>query len=262
MSALVEVRGVSYRYAVDDAVAEVSLTLSAGELLAIVGPNGCGKSTLLKLLCGAIMPTRGDVLVNGTNLRAVKPVERAKLIALVPQVGAGAVTAFSYSVRQMVLMGRYHVHARAGAFAGLGFETADDHRIAYEAMWAADVHHLADRAFTSLSGGERQRVLIARALAQHAPVLLLDEPTSALDLYHQLEVLEHVRATTREVDRAVAMVTHDLNLAHAAATRVVLMDGGRVVADGKPAEILTPRYLEPVYRVKVGRGELLRFERA
>ncbi len=115
----------------------------------------------------------------------------------------------------------------------MGFETEEDLRIADLAMWASDVHHLAHRPIDTLSGGERQRVAIARAVAQKTPVLLLDEPTSALDLYHQLELVAQLEEMTR-TERIVVMVTHDLNLAARCAKRVIVMDRGRVVADGKP----------------------------
>jgi ABC-type cobalamin/Fe3+-siderophores transport system ATPase subunit len=177
-----------------------------------------------------------------------------------------------FTVQQTVLLARYAAHVEeagrgggllkaAGGLGIFGFETPADEQLAREAMWGADVHHLVDRQMETLSGGERQRVAIARAMAQQTPVLLLDEPTSALDLYHQLELVEQLGTLTRG-GRLVMLVTHDLNLALHIATRVLVMDQGRIAADGKPADVLTPAVLEPVYHVRVrNEGEYLRFER-
>ena len=159
-------------------------------------------------------------------------------------------------------MARHAAHGEGGMM-GLGFETADDLQLANEAMWAADVHHLAERPVNELSGGEKQRVAIARAFTQDAGVMLLDEPTSSLDLYHQLELMEQLRRMTKDQGRIGVMVTHDLNLAAAAASRVVVMDEGKVVADGAVGEVLKPEVLEKVYqvRVEVGPAVGLRFSR-
>ncbi len=253
---------------------EVSLRIGCGELVAIVGPNGCGKSTLLKLIIGALAPQQGEVRIDGQNLRHWGRIGMAQRVALVPQMtgsieGDGAMGGGGFSVEQIVLMARYAAHVEqasgllraAGGLGIFGFETAADVQIAREAMWHADVHHLAERAVQTLSGGERQRVAIARALAQQSPVLLLDEPTSALDLFHELELVEQLRGFTA-AGGIVVLVTHDLNLALGCATRVIVMDGGRMVADGTPAVVLTPEVLEPVYHVKVRvEAGMLRFER-
>jgi len=174
-----------------------------------------------------------------------------------------------FTVMQNVMLSRYATHVdeaggllrAAGGIGIFGFENASDEQLAREAMWAADVHHLADRETESLSGGERQRVAIARALAHQTPVLLLDEPTSALDLFHQLELMDQLR-NMAAAGRIVLLVTHDLNLAAHCAARVMVMDQGRIIADGPPAEVLTPPVLEPVYHVQVRRdGDSLRFEK-
>ncbi len=245
------------------AVAEVSLELPRGKVVAVVGPNGCGKSTLLKLLCGQLVPQAGSViagLANPRDLQTLAPADIARLVALVPQSTS---VGFDYSVRQIVLMARWATHARAGLATALGFETAADHRLADAAMWAMDVHHLADRPITQLSGGERQRVIVARALAQETPIVLLDEPASALDLWHQLELFAQLGQLAHAEGKAILMVTHDLNHALAYADHVVLMDAGRVVAAGLPPEVLTAANLEPVYRVsvQVGSARVLAFAR-
>jgi len=248
--------GVSFAYGKQRVVDGVSLKLAAGEVLAIVGPNGCGKSTLLKLLCGQLQPQAGAVRVGdeGGAMAGMTPAAIARQIALVPQSSA---VGFDYSVRQIVLMARWPAHARSGGGGvalTLGFETAADQRIADRAMWAMDVHYLADRPITELSGGERQRVIVARALAQETPAILLDEPATALDLWHQLELFDHLQRLARAERKAILMVTHDLNHALAYADRVVVMDAGRIVAEGPPCLVLTPATLEPVYRVAVQTG--------
>ncbi len=257
------VENVSYAYGEQAAVAEVSFRLRGGEVVALVGPNGCGKSTLLRLLVGELRPGSGRIVLDGRNAATMARSAVARRMALVAQNG-GAGGSFAYRVRDLVLMGRHASHAGAGGMIGLSFETSDDLAAADAAMWKADVHHLAERSITALSGGERQRVAIARALAQDTPILLLDEPTAALDLYHQLDVLHEVERLAQVEGRLVMLVTHDLRLAAEHATRVVLLDRGRLVADGKPEEVLTARHLEPVYQVKVSRGAdgMLRFSRA
>jgi iron complex transport system ATP-binding protein len=252
----------------------LSCTLRAGELVAIVGPNGCGKSTLLKLIVGALTPASGRILIDGAESQALGRIAVARRMALVPQMAGadGSIAASGdagFSVQQIVLMSRYAAHVEDSrgmlrAMGGLGifgFESAEDLRLAREAMWTADVHHLADRHADSLSGGERQRVAIARALAQQTPILLLDEPTSALDLFHQLELIAHLQSLVAE-GRLIMIVTHDLNLAAQCASRVVVMDQGKAIADGPPAEVLQPAILEPVYHVKVSQeGSALKFAR-
>lgn len=240
---------VSHRYGDIHALDNLSVDLHQGEVLAIVGPNGCGKTTLLKVLSGQITPHAGDVTLHNptTPLSKIPAVQRARRIALVPQ---HASSGFDYTVRQVVLMGRWPLHAGKGPGAVLGFETAEDRHAADNAMWTTDVHHLADRGILGLSGGERQRVSIARALAQDTPILLLDEPTSSLDLWHQFELLAHLR-TLAQQGRSIVLVTHDLHHAMTHAHRVLLMDRGQAIACGTPADTLTPGRLETVYRVSV-----------
>ena len=245
-------------------ISNLTFSLKPGELVAIVGPNGCGKSTLLKLIIGALAPESGTIKIDGKSIHDWGRIAVARRAALVPQMagadgaaGAGA-GGPGFTVGQTVLMARYAAHVSdapgilraAGGLGIFGFESAHDVELATQAMWTADVHHLAARDTDSLSGGERQRVAIARALAQQTPILLLDEPTSALDLYHHLELMEHLR-TLAAAGQLILLVTHDLNLAATCASRVLVMDQGRILADGPPRETLTPQVLEPVYHVKV-----------
>jgi iron complex transport system ATP-binding protein len=245
-------QNLSFAYGPRTVLHDLSLTIPPGEFLAIVGPNGCGKSTLLRLLIGELTPTRGTIQLNGKNTANIPRLEIAKNLALVPQQSATGGLSFGYTVRELVLMALHAANASANPLS-LGFESPEDLQLANESMWAADVHHLADRPAAALSGGERQRVAIARALTQNNPILLLDEPTSSLDLFHQLELMEKLRHLSQEESRTILLVTHDLNLAATHSTRTLLLDEGRLIADGPPAQVLTPALLEPVYRVKVTR---------
>ncbi|HUO07977.1 MAG TPA: ABC transporter ATP-binding protein [Phycisphaerae bacterium] len=253
--------GVSFAYGTNEVVSRVTFRVEAGEILAVVGPNGCGKSTLLRLIVGQLRPTEGRIVIDGGEVRTWSRPALARRVALVPQQMGGAGAVFGYTVQEMVLMARHAAHGGEG-WNGIGFETAGDLQIAREAMWAADVHHLAERSVDTLSGGERQRVMIARAFTQRTPIILLDEPTSALDLHHQLELMEQIRRATKDEKRTALLVTHDLNLALTHADRAVVMDRGKVVAEGRVGEVLTAGVLEPVYRVRVrAESGVLRFSR-
>lgn len=253
---------LSFSYGPNAALSNASLHANPGELLAIVGPNGCGKSTLLRLIVGQLRPHSGRILLDNTPTSTLSPPQLARQIALVPQQVGGAAAAFGYTVREIVLMARHAAHASSNSWNSIGFETDSDLQLANESMWAADVHHLADRPLDTLSGGERQRVAIARALTQQTPITLLDEPTSALDLHHQLDLIETLHHATKHQNRTAILVTHDLNLALQHATRTALLDRGQVITEGPTQEILTPQNLEPIYRVKVIReNNLLRFSR-
>lgn len=219
------------------AVRGVDCAISAGELAFVIGPNGSGKSTLLRLLAGLVAPTGGSVTLAGAPLASYAPRDRARRIALVPQYLPALPEVL---VADFVLSGRY---AHVARWTSLG---ATDREIAARALAACDATELACRSMEELSGGQRQRVLLARAVAQEAQVLLVDEPTNALDPEHQIQVLDLLARLTC-AGRAVAVVSHDLNLASQYATRLVLLDEGRVVADGSPERVLAREVLEPVY---------------
>ena len=233
-----EAAAVSVRYGARTAVAAVSARVAPGEMLGVIGPNGSGKSTLIRVLAGVRRPDEGVVRLDGADLHALPRRARARRIALVPQETR---LSFPIRVRDLVLLGRA---PHTGRF---GLERPDDLRAAHEAMVRAEVLELADRPVDELSGGERQRVVLARALAQDAGILLLDEPTSFLDLRHAVTLLDLVRDLCRERGLAVAVVLHDLNLAAMYCDRLVLLDRGRVHAAGKPDEVLTYRDLCTVY---------------
>lgn len=240
-----EARGLAYEYAgVVRAVDGVDLTVEGGELLALIGPNGSGKTTLLKLCAGLLPPLTGEVALEGSPLGRLDRQSRARAIAVVPQ----SLRALpDVSVKDFVLGGRY---------GHLGFwkqETAHDLEMTRFALEAADVVEFEDRLLTQLSGGQRQRVLIARALAQEAQLLLVDEPTNSLDPEHQVQVFEMLAGLARN-GRAVLVVTHELNLASQFATRLAVMQDGKLTASGVAAEVLRPEVLEPVYGTKLRYG--------
>jgi iron complex transport system ATP-binding protein len=242
---LVVVEGVSFAYGPHPALAEVSMVARAGELVALLGPNGAGKSTLLRLAAGLLAPASGSVRVAGLPAHAAPRRALARVCALVPQEPRAP---WPFTVREAVMMGRA---PRQGL---LGLAGPFDHGAVAGALRACDLEHLADRRLDALSGGERRRVFFARALAQEPRVLLLDEPTAFLDLAHQVAAMEMARVAAR-AGICVVAVLHDLNLAAAAADRLVVMSRGRVVADGPPGEVLTAERVQEVWGVAVWRGE-------
>jgi iron complex transport system ATP-binding protein len=222
------------------AVDGVSFHVRAGEVVGLVGPNGSGKTTLVRVASRALRPWSGSVRVAGRDPYAMSGRELARLVAVVPQ---DVMPAFSFSVLEMVLMGRSPYRS------GLGAGSAQDWKIAREAMVAVGVQHLADRPIEELSGGERRRVILAQALAQDAPVLLLDEPTTHLDIRHVVDLLGIVRRTADRGDRAVVAVLHDLTLAASICDRLVVLHRGSVVTEGPPGAVVTRELLRSVYEV-------------
>jgi iron complex transport system ATP-binding protein len=215
----------------------VDLELERGELVCILGPNGSGKSTALKILGGVLEPTRGRVEVEGRALRDLRPTERAKRIATVPQ---SLLALPDLRVESFVLGGRYPY---LGPF---GKHRRGDRAAIRSALAEVDALEWIDRGLNELSGGEHQRVLIARALAQEAGILLFDEPTASLDPEHQVLVFDLIRRLVKG-GRASLVATHELSLASRYADRILIFDGGKIRAQGTPDEILRPEVLEPAF---------------
>jgi iron complex transport system ATP-binding protein len=207
----------------------------------LIGPNGSGKTTLLKLLSGILRPDRGEVLLAGRPVRLLRPRERARFLALVPQESR---LLFNFTLLEVVLMGRSPHLPR------LALERPEDFACARRALAEMDLAGLESRRLRDLSSGERQRAMIARALAQEPRVILLDEPTAFLDLRHRLEIHETLKRLNRERGLTVVTVSHDLNLAARYAARLVVLRGGRIAADGDPASVLTPALLRAVYETE------------
>jgi cobalamin transport system ATP-binding protein len=225
-------------------VANVSLTLNAGEITSIIGPNGAGKSTLLRALNGQIKPASGAILLDGLPLERLN---RRKISRRVAVVAQEAELRFPVTVLEFVLGGRFAWATNAG----WGWETERDLRIAEAVLQETELTDLSGRLMNELSGGERQRALMARALATEAPILLLDEPTANLDLSHQATLLALVRNRCDRHQASALVVTHDINLASQFADHILLMKEGRTFTAGTPEEVLQPRILEEVFEVKV-----------
>ena len=235
------VHEVSVAFGTRRVVDGVSLDVAAGEWLNIVGPNGAGKTTLLRVIAG-LASFDGTVAIDGRDSHLFKRKEWARRVALVPQVPQ---IPPGMTVVHYVLLGRTP-HLRP-----LGVEGPADIEAARAALERLDLLELADRAVTTLSGGERQRVLVARLLAQDAPIALLDEPTTALDVGHQQQVLDLIDELRHDHALTVVATMHDLTLAAQYGDRLALLDRGRVAATGTAAEVLTEEGLAELYGARV-----------
>lgn len=242
MTVPVELRNVSAGYGLRDVIRNVNFQVDPGECVGLIGPNGSGKSTLLNVISGAVSLRGGDAFVFGGRLTGLSAQERAKRIAFVPQSESAP---FAFTVREIVAMGRI-------ALSGALFETREDERIIDRALTEADCVSIADRPLAETSGGEQQRALIARALAQEAPLMLLDEPTSHLDIEHQFAVARLVRRHVQQGNCAVCAV-HDLNLLSVLADRVVLLSNGEIIASGTVEDVLHDPQLDAVFATRFRR---------
>ena len=230
---------VSVRMGSRDVIAGVSLVVPAGEIVALAGPNGAGKTTLLRVASRVRRADGGRVLASCEPIESLSRRALARHVAVVPQDVA---IPFPFRASEVVLMGRTP-HRR-----GIGLDAPEDVARALEAMESVGVAHLADRSMLELSGGERQLVLCARAFAQDPRVMLLDEPTAHLDLRHRVELAARVRAFVA-TGRSALVVSHDLDLAARTSDQLVLLAEGRVIAAGRPSEVLTPETLRRAYGI-------------
>ena len=237
---MLRVRGVRVAYEQRQVLLGVDLEVAAGEIVGLVGPNGCGKTTLLKAISRVLPLQAGEVVLGETDVTRLSARDLARQVAVVPQ---GAAPPPGFSAMDVAVMGRT---------PHLGFlaqESAADYDLAAAALGMVGAAGLRDRRVDELSGGERQKVVIARALAQEAPLLLLDEPTANLDIGQQVAVTSLLRQLVVAKGFAVLAAIHDLTLASLYCDRLALMAEGRIVASGPPAEVLTRENVGRVYGV-------------
>lgn len=239
---MLQVQGLHFRHPGGPPLLKgLSLTLRRGATLCLLGPNGCGKTTLLRCLLGLEVPSAGEITLDGEALASLSPQQRARRMAYVPQGSAGA---FPFSVFDVVLMGR-SAHLRF-----MADPSEADHRITRDALAQLQISHLEHRLFNQLSGGERQLVLLARALAQQAPLLVLDEPCTGLDLGHQVQVLQALRSLAGG-GYAIVLSTHLPEHAFALQAEVGLLQDGQLRGPAPAAEVLDAAALSALYQTPV-----------
>lgn len=236
-----QARDVGFSYRGRKVLSGASLALSKGELVCLLGVNGAGKSTLLKIMLGLLAPETGQVALNGTPFAGWRRRDVARQVAYVPQVH---VASFPYTVMQVAMMGRL---PSRGLMAAPG---SADVACVQRMLARLGIAHLSERAYTEVSGGERQLTLIARAMAQEARLLVMDEPLSGLDYGNQVRLLAYLNTLVDE-GYGVLMTTHDPNQPLSGCQRVALLIEGRVCADGRPDDVLTPAAIERLYGVRV-----------
>jgi len=239
---MLEIKGLSVDLNAEPVLRNISFTAKTGKILGIIGPNGAGKTTLLRAISGLIPIRRGNLELDGENLVDKSIIERAKLIATVPQSSS---LPMAFNVWDMVMLGR------TPYLNWLGQTSSQDDEIIQFSLQQTQSLDLAMRKVGELSAGEQQRVLLARALAQSTPVLLMDEPTTHLDLRYQIELLDLVQQLTRQKNLTTIIVLHDLNLASRYADEVMLLEHGQIAAFGKPKKVLRDAVLSRVYQIPI-----------
>lgn len=245
MDAQLTAEAIRFSYEDTPVLHGIDLALDKGSLTGIIGPNGSGKSTLIKLLAGVLRPDGGRVRYAGSDLASLRRRQIARRISVVPQE---VIFHFPFRVFDFVMMGR-HPYQKLTPF-----ESEEDFRIVAWALEQTGIETLKHRSVLELSGGEKQRTVLASALAQEAPVMLLDEPTASLDLRYQVQIHKILRRLAREKELTVLLVTHDLNLGSLFCDRLVMMNQGRIVADGTPAQVCTEQIVREHYGVDVTAG--------
>ena len=243
---IVAAQGLGFGYGSRVVGRGVNLEVRPHEVLCLLGPNGSGKTTLFKTMLGLLPPQAGEVRLDGTPIATLTRAQIAQRVAYVPQAHAAH---FPFSVIDMVLMGRT---AHLGLFAQPGEE---DRRKAHVALAALGIADLAESEYTRISGGQRQLALVARALAQEAPAVIMDEPTASLDFGNQVIVLAEVKRLAAQ-GLAIVLSTHDPDHAFSIGNRVALLHDGGLIAEGAPHEVLTPQRLRAVYGVSVAVEQL------
>lgn len=248
---ILSVKNLNFSYGSNRILDNISFDIKRGSFISILGPNGAGKSTLVNIISKILDKYEGEVRVAGKDIAILNSKDIAKMIAVVPQ---STNPSFSFTVREMVLMGRYPYVSRFER------ETKKDFAIVREVMEKTRIIQFADRQFNELSGGEKQRVVMAQALAQDSPILLLDEPTSHLDINFQIEFMNLFLKLNREENKTIIGVFHDINLAIQNSSLIMLLKEGAVFGFGKPEEVVSRQNLKSVFHsdVFVGRNPVTR----
>lgn len=245
MNSVIEVREASFCYCEKEVFDKISLSVSLGEILCIVGPNGCGKTTFLDCILGLLKLKKGEIFVNGENIRNISEKQRAEKMAYIPQSHERT---FPYTVEEIVLMGRAH---KTGMFSS---PSREDRHIAMEAINKVGIGYLLNKPYTQISGGEGQLVMVARALAQQSRIVIMDEPTAHLDFKNELMLLETITNLIKERAITIIMATHFPNHAYyfennGIPTTIALMNDGNFQAMGRPSEILNETNIKKIYSV-------------
>lgn len=237
-----KVENLRFKYDEKIVLNNISFEVKKGEFLTIIGPNGSGKSTLLKVLNNTYTPLGGNIYINNNNIKNLKRKELARKMAMVFQDNN---INYEFTAEDIVLMGRYPHKKRFEK------DNKEDYNIVKESLEMTNTTYLKNKMITQLSGGERQRIVIAKALAQRAEIILLDEPTSNLDINHQIEILELLKTMNKENGTTIVLVMHDINLGIRYSDQIMILKNGKIVEKGKPEEIITKENIESTYDIKV-----------
>lgn len=237
----IELRDLSFSYGTHDVLHNINFSAEPGDLVGVLGPNGVGKSTMFRCMLGFFRHFKGDILIDGVDIRTMSNTQMAQHMAYIPQ---STVPVYNYTVLDMVLMGT------TGQLKMLSSPGRKQIEAARAALDSLGISYLADRGFGQISGGERQLVLIARAVVQNAKILIMDEPTANLDYGNQFRVMEHVQKLTRE-GYTILLSTHNPEHALLFANQVLILQKGRVLAAGNSGEVLTQELLSQLYGIDV-----------
>lgn len=239
---MLQINNLNFSYNDKPLFEDISFDINLSENVGIIGPNGSGKSTLIKLIAGILEPDSGDIKINNVSLKDIKRINLAKSMAYVPQ---NVDIMFNFTVKDVVKMGRYP-HSE-----NLILHDKQSEYIVQDAIKKMGIDYIRDRKFSAISGGEKQRTIIASALSQKAELLLLDEPTSALDFKHQQQIYKLLKHLCKDEGKTVVVVTHDINLAAQFCDQLILINNGKIVRMGSPADVLKFPVIQKVYKVKV-----------
>lgn len=233
---IIEIENLNFSFGKKEILKNINLEINSGEKTIIIGPNGCGKTTLLRLMSGYLSPNSGKIILKGRNIKNYSTKERSKIIAMMHQ---NSNSNFDFKVEEVISMGRYPFIPWNGKFDD------DDYKIIESAIDLMELYDLKEKYISEISGGEKARVMAARTFVQDTELVLMDEPISAMDVKQQIKLMNIIN----EEDRTFIIVLHDLNLASIFADRIVLMNEGKIIADGSPSEVITTENIRAVYGV-------------